>query len=150
MISGYLKSSISTVEKRFGLSSQTSGLLAAFNEVLALVQPLGGRRIEGDSCPHLLTPPLTSLTETLPVPVSTGNLTTAPSPNLQISFPKSPAPSSCPGRENNLCLLVTSQQGRSCPWGHSRGWGGGYCRGRQNSHTAHSPFDSFTWLLPVP
>lgn len=34
MISGYLKSSISTVEKRFGLSSQTSGLLAAFNEVL--------------------------------------------------------------------------------------------------------------------
>lgn len=36
MMSGYLKSSISTVEKRFGLSSQTSGLLAAFNEVLAL------------------------------------------------------------------------------------------------------------------
>ncbi|XP_043337605.1 solute carrier organic anion transporter family member 2B1 isoform X7 [Cervus canadensis] len=33
MMSGYLKSSISTVEKRFGLSSQTSGLLAAFNEV---------------------------------------------------------------------------------------------------------------------
>ncbi|XP_006875498.1 PREDICTED: solute carrier organic anion transporter family member 2B1 [Chrysochloris asiatica] len=33
MISGYLKSSISTVEKRFGLSSQTSGLLVAFNEV---------------------------------------------------------------------------------------------------------------------
>lgn len=33
MISGYLKSSISTVEKRFGLSSQISGLLAAFNEV---------------------------------------------------------------------------------------------------------------------
>lgn len=41
MISGYLKSSISTVEKRFGLSSQTSGLLAAFNEVLALAQPQG-------------------------------------------------------------------------------------------------------------
>lgn len=42
MISGYLKSSISTVEKRFGLSSQTSGLLAAFNEVLAPAQPQGG------------------------------------------------------------------------------------------------------------
>lgn len=41
MISGYLKSSISTVEKRFGLSSQTSGLLVAFNEVLALAQPQG-------------------------------------------------------------------------------------------------------------
>lgn len=44
MISGYLKSSISTVEKRFGLSSQTSGLLAAFNEVPTLVQPQGGGR----------------------------------------------------------------------------------------------------------
>lgn len=39
MISGYLKSSISTVEKRFGLSSQISGLLAAFNEVLFLAPP---------------------------------------------------------------------------------------------------------------
>ncbi|KAK1336122.1 hypothetical protein QTO34_003922, partial [Cnephaeus nilssonii] len=42
MISGYLKSSISTVEKRFGLSSQTSGLLAAFNEVLAFAPATGG------------------------------------------------------------------------------------------------------------
>ncbi|XP_051843065.1 solute carrier organic anion transporter family member 2B1 isoform X2 [Antechinus flavipes] len=33
MISGSLKSSISTIEKRFGLTSQTSGLLVAFNEV---------------------------------------------------------------------------------------------------------------------
>ncbi|CAH6792679.1 Slco2b1 [Phodopus roborovskii] len=48
MISGYLKSSISTVEKRFGLSSRTSGLLAAFNEVgsvslILLVSYFGSR-----------------------------------------------------------------------------------------------------------
>ncbi|KAI1903438.1 hypothetical protein AGOR_G00027200 [Albula goreensis] len=33
LVSGYLKSSISTIEKRYGFSSQKSGLLAAFNEV---------------------------------------------------------------------------------------------------------------------
>lgn len=53
MISGYLKSSISTVEKRFGLSSQTSGLLAAFNEVVA---------------PHLPTQLLITPNVTLPLP----------------------------------------------------------------------------------
>lgn len=33
LVSGYMKSSISTIEKRYGFSSQKSGLLAAFNEV---------------------------------------------------------------------------------------------------------------------
>ncbi|KAG7321302.1 hypothetical protein KOW79_015717 [Hemibagrus wyckioides] len=33
LVSGYLKGSISTIEKRYGLSSQKSGVLASFNEV---------------------------------------------------------------------------------------------------------------------
>uniref|UniRef100_H3BW91 Solute carrier organic anion transporter family member n=1 Tax=Tetraodon nigroviridis TaxID=99883 RepID=H3BW91_TETNG len=33
LVSGYMKSSISTIERRYGLSSQKSGMLAAFNEV---------------------------------------------------------------------------------------------------------------------
>lgn len=35
LVSGYMKSSISTIERRYGLSSRKSGLLAAFNEVSA-------------------------------------------------------------------------------------------------------------------
>ncbi|AWO99640.1 putative solute carrier organic anion transporter family member 2B1 [Scophthalmus maximus] len=33
LVSGYMKSSISTIERRYGFSSQKSGVLAAFNEV---------------------------------------------------------------------------------------------------------------------
>ncbi|XP_012673970.1 solute carrier organic anion transporter family member 2B1 [Clupea harengus] len=33
LVSGYLKASISTIERRYGFTSQKSGLLAAFNEV---------------------------------------------------------------------------------------------------------------------
>lgn len=57
MISGYLKSSISTVEKRFGLSSQTSGLLVAFNEVLVLDQPQGWA-LKDSGTPTAPHPPL--------------------------------------------------------------------------------------------
>ncbi|XP_059207470.1 solute carrier organic anion transporter family member 2B1 [Centropristis striata] len=48
LVSGYMKSSISTIERRYGLTSQKSGLLAAFNEVgntvlIVFVSFLGSR-----------------------------------------------------------------------------------------------------------
>uniref|UniRef100_A0A8B9PCS1 Solute carrier organic anion transporter family member n=1 Tax=Apteryx owenii TaxID=8824 RepID=A0A8B9PCS1_APTOW len=48
LISGYLKSTISTIETRYGLSSQTSGLLTSFNEVgntllIVLISYFGSR-----------------------------------------------------------------------------------------------------------
>lgn len=48
LVSGYMKSSISTIERRYGLSSQKAGLLAAFNEVgntvlIVFVSFLGSR-----------------------------------------------------------------------------------------------------------
>ncbi|XP_066502050.1 solute carrier organic anion transporter family member 2B1 [Hoplias malabaricus] len=48
LVSGYLKGSISTIERRYGLSSQKSGLLASFNEVgntvlIVFVSFLGSR-----------------------------------------------------------------------------------------------------------
>ncbi|XP_051250823.1 solute carrier organic anion transporter family member 2B1 [Dicentrarchus labrax] len=48
LVSGYMKSSISTIERRYGLSSQKSGVLAAFNEVgntvlIVFVSFLGSR-----------------------------------------------------------------------------------------------------------
>ncbi|XP_073468663.1 solute carrier organic anion transporter family member 2B1 isoform X1 [Aquarana catesbeiana] len=33
LLTGYLRSTISTIEKRFGVSSQTSGILSSFNEI---------------------------------------------------------------------------------------------------------------------
>ncbi|XP_069000074.1 solute carrier organic anion transporter family member 2B1 [Embiotoca jacksoni] len=48
LVSGYMKSSISTIERRYGLSSQKAGFLAAFNEVgntvlIVFVSFLGSR-----------------------------------------------------------------------------------------------------------
>ncbi|XP_037604340.1 solute carrier organic anion transporter family member 2B1 [Sebastes umbrosus] len=48
LVSGYMKSSIATIERRYGLTSQKSGLLAAFNEVgntvlIVFVSFLGSR-----------------------------------------------------------------------------------------------------------
>ncbi|XP_010213552.1 PREDICTED: solute carrier organic anion transporter family member 2B1, partial [Tinamus guttatus] len=48
LISGYMKSTISTIERRYGLSSQTTGLLTSFNEVgntllIVLISYFGSR-----------------------------------------------------------------------------------------------------------
>ncbi|KAK5858144.1 hypothetical protein PBY51_002309 [Eleginops maclovinus] len=48
LVSGYMKSSISTIERRYGFSSQKSGILASFNEVgntvlIVFVSFLGSR-----------------------------------------------------------------------------------------------------------
>lgn len=79
MMSGYLKSSISTVEKRFGLSSQTSGLLAAFNEVLApAAQPRCGGG-GGEPREMLTSSPLPHGPDGNPSPSATCKPITAPS-----------------------------------------------------------------------
>lgn len=49
-----MKSSISTIERRYGLSSQKSGMLAAFNEVSGKAQQYSGRLTHGTFTATLL------------------------------------------------------------------------------------------------
>ncbi|NWY94908.1 SO2B1 protein, partial [Loxia curvirostra] len=131
LVSGYLKSSISTIERRYGLSSQTSGLLASFNEVgntllIVFVSYLGSRvhrpRLIGCGAllvslagflmalPHFLTGPYEYDHSSCPL-VTSGTLSNT-TDLCQPGAPRAGAnlsDASCPphgSRENHEVLLV--------------------------------------------
>ncbi|XP_026183940.1 solute carrier organic anion transporter family member 2B1 [Mastacembelus armatus] len=118
LVSGYMKSSISTIERRYGLTSQKSGLLAAFNEVgntvlIVFVSFFGSRvhrpRFIGGGAvlaclasllmalPHFLNGPydytgrISSSSDNSSGLCQSGSLVTSLSPNQSCSEEESPA-----------------------------------------------------------
>ncbi|XP_034291762.1 solute carrier organic anion transporter family member 2B1 [Pantherophis guttatus] len=121
MTSGYMKSSISTIERRFGLSSQTSGMVASFHEVgntmlIIFVSYFGSRvhrpRLIGCgailvsvaglviSVPHFVSPPYEYDQS---ISGSSSNTTDICLPNR-----KGPVTDVCTGsqRESNMILIL--------------------------------------------